>query len=268
MYNPWAYMLFVRYAKTGAIMNTTSSEPVSKSRIKSFTQLVPGDYLVVKPRAGWSHHCIIVSVDSSVKCTAIESHQRGTATKIELNFPESKEYPVYYRIDYEPGACLPNEEVVKKAISLVGSGKLTDIHYLKTNQKNKVDINSLKCPDDLSLSRGLLGAPQHIQIIKCADKLARGDHIIYKVSKPPFRPIYRSGLVCQICENQQLEIFTKRAESGVVKELHDFDTLTNLHQVIYLSCHCSETEVIAHANECLERQDSNYDERYLSLIHI
>lgn len=69
MYSPWAHVLFIRYAKTGMKMKHTSSDPVSKSRIKSFTQLVPGDFLVAK-----SHHYVVVSITSPDKCTAVESH--------------------------------------------------------------------------------------------------------------------------------------------------------------------------------------------------
>lgn len=258
MHNPWAHVLFIRYAKTGMKMKHTSSDPVSKSRIKSFTQLAPGDFLVAK-----SHHYVVISVASSDKCTVVESHRLRKATKVDLNFSESEEY---YRIDYEPGACLSNEEVVKTAVSFVGATKLTDIHHLKTNLKQTLNIKTLKSPEELS-SSGVLGAPQSVIPVISADKITSGDHIMYKVNKPPFRPVYRSAIVIKIHSSQKVEIITKKASFGVAKETLDFDDLTNIHQVIYLSSQYSEKEVIKRANDALECQDTSYDELHNNSHH-
>ncbi len=261
MYNPWAHVLFIRYAKTGMEMKHTSSDPVSKSRIKSFTQLVPGDFLVEK-----GHHYVVTSdsIISSDKCTAVHVERRK-ATKVDLSFSESKEY---YRIDYEPGACLSNEEVVKKAKSYMGATILTDIHvhYLKTNLEHTLHVEELKCSEELS-SSGVLGAPQSIIQVTSVDKLSSGDHIMYTVNKPPFRPVYRSAIVIKVHIDQKVELITKKASSGVAKEMLDFNVLTNIHQVIYLSSRYSETEVIKRAKDVLKCQDTSYDELYNNSHH-
>ena len=47
----------------------------------------------------------------------------------------------------------------------------------------------------------------------------------------------------------------------------NFDVLTNIHQVIYLSSRFSETEVLKRTDDALQCQDTSYDELYNNSHH-
>ena len=177
-YDPWARMKFVRWAKTGSkeglevdfLINT--SAPTTKSTISCFTQLKEGDYLVKEPSIGYYHHYLVVSVESPVKCTVIESWHR-TVTESSIEWEDG---PCYYRINYEPGACLPAELTVNKAKALIGKtfykynseyARESFVTSLKTGESLTIDTDSL-INDRILLQR---------ERVTSALELTYGDHI-------------------------------------------------------------------------------------------
>ena len=190
---------FVPWTKTGTengievdlLRNLT--KPVTKSRITCFTQLNKGDYLVMEEYRstgyiGAYHHYLVESVESSEKCTVIESW-RGwiTRKKLCLN-PKSKEskHPWYYRINYEEQICISAQESLNKAEDIIRKqsfpylpnseyGRRRFVHYLKTGELAKISIHGLL--DDRTLLRR--------EIVTSAMELKRGDHIERPLSLAP-----------------------------------------------------------------------------------
>ena len=305
LYNPWAYMLFIMWAKTGIKEDSeqvsrkksrvisfnqlfcmwaktktkegfelnTCTQPVSRNRIVSFKQLTPGDYLLVRPLVGCSHHYLITSVHSPSHCFAVEYHDNQTVTSEELKQLQPDKFPLYYRVNYEPGACIPNETVVKECQRLIGY-TLPDgidyqkfVHYLKTQQELKVSVDDLQISCEIQHANSPNRVPQFIQTVPSLDTLIPGDHIIYRESKPPFRPIYQSALVLCAPQNEQVEIATMTCD-GIVKITRSFEALPNLHQLVYHSCHFSAEEVIKRVNEFKGNQEHHhYHERYNNCHH-
>ena len=177
--DPWARMWFIRWAKTGSkegvevdfLINT--SAPTTKSRINGFSQLKGGDYLVKEPSIGYYHHYLVVSVESPVRCTVIESWRR-TVTKSLIEWEDG---PHYYRINYEPNACLPAGLTVKKAEALIGQTFLNKIDseyaresfvtFLKTGEPSSINTDAL-IDDRILLQR---------ERVISALELTYGDHI-------------------------------------------------------------------------------------------
>lgn len=305
--NPWAPMLFIIWAKTG-IENpsvnlpqvsvsmkiqpfsellcewsksiskedfefSTCSQPVSKSRIVSFKQLTPGDYLLMKPLRGSCHHYLISSIQSPSICFAIEYNNDRTITCKELTLSQPEKFPLYYHINYEPEACTPNETVVNKYQDLIKDRDFTDsqnfVHYIKTQKELKVNVNDLPISCEVQPSNFPKRMPQLIQMVTSPDALLCGDHIIFRSSKPPFRPTYQSALVFCTPQNGKVEIATMTCD-GVVKMSRTFDELPYLHQVVYQSCHFSEDEVIKHIDEFISNQvqeQHRYHEHYNNSHH-
>ena len=273
MHNPWAPMLFLTWAKTGAIEDfvlVTPTLPISKSRIKSFDQLVAGDYLVVRPLSGWTHHYIVQSVESSVKCTAIEHFHQGKVSKMELMLRDPDKYPLYYRINYEQGACLRNEDSVNQAIEYTDGKKLpvglnyrSFVHFLKTEQKVKVDIDGLKMSENEPRStKAYLGTPLYIQAVSSPDLLTSGDHVVYRKYRPPYRNLlYQSAIVMDVLPNEEVQIATV-ATSGFQTETLKFFSFgeSGLHRVIYHSC-LPQTQVLARIRSYSDKKENYfYDE--------
>ena len=116
--------------------------PTSKCQINSLSQLQLGDYVISEPRIGHSHHYLIVFIAAPGICTAIEAHQ-GKIVQVNLTQPESGKYPMYYRVIYKPGICVPAKESVDLALSLVGKkfSRRDFIHFLKTNELEHPDLS-------------------------------------------------------------------------------------------------------------------------------
>ena len=257
MYNPWAPMLFITWAKTGAMEEfelTTTSNPISKSVIKSFDQLVPGDYLVVKPLSGWTHHYIVVSVESPVKCTSIEHFHQGRVSKAELTLDNPDKFPLFYRVNYEQGACLPNDISVSQAEQYMTHNKQLSginyqnfVHFLKTEKKVKISIDHLRTSEHEPRSSKLyLGAPLYTQEVSSLDILTGGDHVVYLRYESPHNPVYQSAIVINVLQSKKVEIATTTlAEDFTIKEI-SFDA-SNIYRVIYHSC-LSQTQVLAHVD--------------------
>jgi hypothetical protein len=276
MYNLWAPMLFITWAKTGALEDfelTISSDPISKSVIKSFNQLIPGDYMVVKPLVGWAHHYIIVSVESSVRCTVIELFFKGQVSKTELILRDSDKFPLYYRVNYEQGACLSSEYSVNQAkqyigrINLPGINYQSFVHFLKTEKKVKINIDDLKMLEHKP--KQYLGTPLYIQPVPSPKLLNKGDHIVYRRYQPPYDPIYQSGIVIEILSNQEVQIATVVTNGFKIEELkfNSFDVSAGLHRVVYHTC-LSQTQVLAHVYSYRDKTEKyNYDEDHNNSHH-
>ena len=168
--------------------------PVSKSEITDISQLQLGDYIVKEPRMGSAHHYIIASIASSGTCNAVESYQ-GKISSVNLPNPQAGKYPKYYRMNYNPGSCVPAEESIKKALLLVAESK-NFVHFLKTNEEDAEIHESL-----ISLAtkgRHNYAAPQYIKPVATINEIKRGDHIVYNATRPPIMPLYCSALILEV----------------------------------------------------------------------
>lgn len=277
MHNPWAPMLFITWAKTGAIEDfelMTPTMPISKSRIKSFDQLIPGDYLVVKPLSGWTHHYIVESVESPVMCTVIEHFYQGRVSETELTLGDPDKFPLYYRVNYEQGACLSNDYSVNQAKQYIGRTKLPGInyqnfvHFLKTEKKVKINIDDLNMLEQKPNTKKYLGTPLYIQSVSSPDLLTSGDHIVYRRYQQPFDSIYQSAIVIEILPNQEVQIATVMTDGFKIEELKfSFFDVSGLHRVVYHTC-LSQTQVLAHVySYCDKTEKYNYDEVHNNSHH-
>ena len=96
----WARTEFVRWAKTGSDegvevdVMTNISAPVSKSRIACFSQLNPGDYLIVEEGIKYKpyHHCLVLDVHSATSSTVIEVWNRTVRQTIFDLIPDQHKY--------------------------------------------------------------------------------------------------------------------------------------------------------------------------------
>jgi hypothetical protein len=195
---PLARLWFVPWAKTGSedgieidlFRNLT--KPVSKSRIVCFTQLNIGDYVVEEKSRyiGAYHHYIVTSIESPEKATVIESWRGAISEKVlELSGrnASSESHPWFYRINYEDGICISAKKSVEKAKAILheriklphlpfsSHARMSFVHYLKTEESDNIDINSL--PDDHIL------LPR--ELVKSAMDLKPGDHIERPLSLLP-----------------------------------------------------------------------------------
>ena len=185
--SPTVRMRFVRWAKTGSEEGievdflTNESLPASKSRIWSFGQLNPGDYLVRPGKSRTTertHHYLVTEVQSPTTCLALESWSPsgtvGTVIETTVFFDESYEF---YRINYNYGACFTNEIAIQQAEAFKGC-KTTDkvwsdinrqkfVNFVKTGESETVDESKLH-DDRLLLPR---------RRIESALELKPGDHI-------------------------------------------------------------------------------------------
>ena len=177
-WSPLGRMWFVRWAKTGSedgievdfLLN--NAMPASKSRICTFAQLNPGDYLVEEEgkMIPW-HHYLVTEVTSPLSCLAIESWNWKVITK-DLTFNEKSKY---YRLNYNDGACISPKQAIANAQDLLGKRAVTQtqykrqklVNYLKTRNDTDVKIDSLQ--DDRILIRR--------ERVKSALELRPGDHI-------------------------------------------------------------------------------------------
>ena len=193
-FSPLGRMWFVRWAKTGSddgievdfLLN--NAMPASKSRICTFAQLNPGDYLVEEEdKATPWHHYIVTEVTSHSSCSVIESwNWKVKDRKLTFN-KESK----YYRLNYNDGACISSQKAIADARQLLGE-------YFFTQNKRQNLVNSLKTGnavdikiDNLQDDRTLL----HRERVKSASDLRPGDHI--ERSTPFISAMYHHMMVTE-----------------------------------------------------------------------
>ena len=176
-FSPLGRMWFVRWAKTGSedgievdfLLN--NAMPASKSRICTFAQLNPGDYLVEEESklTKW-HHYLVTKVTSPSSCSAIETWWTIKERVITFN-----EKSTYYRLNYNDGACISTEQVIRNAKKLLEKRIFTEtqyerqelVNYLKTGNATRIKIDILQ--DDRTLLRR--------ERVKSASELCPGDHI-------------------------------------------------------------------------------------------
>jgi hypothetical protein len=171
---------FVRWAKTGSKDGlevdflTNISAPIFKERIGCFSQLNPGDYLVVEEgKAIPYHHYLVLSVQSATECTVVESWKRSSPTEKRLILIKQSCYKLMYRAS----VCRPLEESVRIAKEFCQSkwtpidsfSRQTFINFLKTGDFcHRVDVNSLR-HTRLEL---------RTELVTDANQLCKGDHIV------------------------------------------------------------------------------------------
>ena len=177
-FSPLGRMWFVRWAKTGSedgievdfLLNNVV--PASKSRICTFAQLNPGDYLVEEEdkMTPW-HHYLVTEVTSPSSCSAVESWNWKVIPK-ELIFNEKSRY---YRLNYNDGTCISPTQAIAEAQKILGKHAAIQtqnkrqklVNYLKTGNATDVTIDNLQ--DDRVLLRR--------ERVKSALELQPGDHI-------------------------------------------------------------------------------------------
>ena len=284
LHSPWSHMLFLTWVKTGQKDDfefNTCSQPVSKSKIVSFDQLSPADYLLVTPSSfGWSSHYLVISVESSTECTVIECDRTMMVTKKQLQL---KSPDKYYRVNYQPGACISNRDSVNKALSYDGKRVLkyptseAFIHNLKTYQALIVNPSDLceyqpelskgsKCFTSADFSSKDVRTPKYIRRVTSLDMISPGSHIIYWINMPPD---YCSAIVLsKVEEGEQVKTVTVTL-SGVHETTQNFESLQSLYQVCYRS-RLSELEVVTSALKLIvtyRDKDHHYDERFNNSHH-
>ena len=289
--NPWDRMFIIMQAKShqiGATLLSISDSkhtfsdhqpacvspvlPSSRSRIMCFKQVSLGDYVIKEPTMfnktiDTCHHYLIVAIRGSPShCEAIES-ESGKIIKshciIEANTEETNF--AYYRINYEPGTCIPPEKSIDTAKEMIGKqshiGSNRFVHYIKTGNMMQVTLNELRDERDhvqqikicLSYNAPLLGHPVESRRITTVDKkIPIGTHILYKVNDA-FPTLYQSALVVGVQQNQSdsneviLEFVTNTMKDGITKQSASFKDLLDLSEVVYLSAPISAEEAVATA---------------------
>ena len=225
----------VRWIKTGSeeglevqfLIN--NSAPTSKSQIACFTQLNPGDYLLVqdpqsesligsvKKAIVFDHHYIVVTVESPQKCTVIESWRR----KVEKKPIAWSEKLSYFRINYDPGQCILAEESIKIAENALSNSKFVSrywkpnsdygrksfVHFIKTGEKS---INFEVLEDDrLFLQRELVTSALDLRV---------GDHIERPLSLAPDHAQHHM-LVVDTLDHSACKVIHFRVEKSISRVL-------------------------------------------------
>ena len=170
---------FVRMVKTGSTEGLEVdfmidlSVPSSKDSISCFTQLNPGDYLVIDyGKASFYYHCLVVVVHSPGECEVIGLSKISVKpTRSCIVMSDCKKC---YRINYFAGVCRPVEQALALGDSLCekkwlsGKNYQSFVNFLKTgNSTYNVDVDQLQ-DKRLCLKR---------QQITNAMDLKVGDHI-------------------------------------------------------------------------------------------
>ena len=250
----------LRWVKTGSEKGLevdfliNSSAPTSKSHIICFTQLNPGDYLIkqasdseslLKKALSFDHHYIVVSIESPMECTVIESWRRKIEKKSLVCENLSGESS-YFRINYDPGQCLQAELSIEIAENAISNPKLLSrywkptsdyarksfIHFIKTGEKS-VNIQSL-LDDRLFLQRELVTSALDLRV---------GDHIERPLSLAPehaqHHMLFVEPLDHSICKviHFKVEKSTKRIlqfkKGDVVSEEVDIFITGDVFRIVY-----------------------------------
>ena len=200
---PTARMWFVRWAKTGSEEGLEvdfllrRSLPVAKTRLACFTQLDPGDYLVMdKGRFIPRHHYIVIRVLSPTECVVV-GMWKGKMSESVVSLDEG----VSHKLLYEEGTCLSVSECVRRACDVVGSPfalkymRRKLINLIKTTDSTEVDVENL--PEERLLLRR--------ERVESASDLSPGDHlevpikILQKVS-------YRNLIVTDVISDTTVRV--------------------------------------------------------------
>ena len=215
----------MRWAKTGSeegleidfLINNCA--PTSKSQIACFTQLNPGDY-VIKDAKTFDHHYLVVSIESPTECTVIESWKRKVEEKPLTcnNWPDES---TYYRVNYDPGQCIPAEYSIEIAHDACSNTSIFSrywkpnsecaresfVHFVKTGERS---INTEHLQDDrLFLQR---------ELVKSALDLHVGDHIERPLSLAPDHAQHHM-LVVEPIDHTTCKVIHYRVEKSVARVL-------------------------------------------------
>lgn len=201
--SPVARMWFVRWAKTGSEEGLEidflkrKSMPVSKSRILSFTQLNPGDYLVQdKGKFSPRHHYLVISVESAQVCTVI-----GTWSAKVQQSQLALDNSTFHKVLYEEGVCIPASESIHRAQEAVRAQfnlkfmRRKFVNFMKTTDAVDVDIEHL--PDDRILLQR--------ERVNSAEDLMPGDH--FEIPTKSFQKIsYRNMIVTDVINERKVRV--------------------------------------------------------------
>lgn len=89
------------------------------------------------------------------------------------------------------------------------------------------------------------GAPMYPSPIQYPTELRQGDHILFKTTEPPFRPVYQSALVTG-GEKDCVEIISY-SRAGIYEDSVRFRTFQCLHRVEYTRCRYSAEKSVSRA---------------------
>ena len=215
-FNPLARLWFVRWAKTGSeegleidfLIN--NSMPVSKSSIRCFTQLNPGDYLVKQEKLALRQHYLVVSIESPSTCTVI-GNWKGKVEETTLLLDSSS----YFLLNYNEGICIPVEESIRRAQEAVSQrfapiGKFSRrkfVNYMKTTVADEIDVENL--PDECLLLKR--------EKVESALELYPGDHIEYITSSALKQTTFHDMIVVNPVDGQNCQVIHKVPTKGVFK---------------------------------------------------
>ena len=215
----------MRWAKTGSEEGleidflVNSCAPTSKSQIACFTQLNPGDYLIKDTRA-FDHHYLVISIESPTECTVIESWKRKVEEKSLTcnNWPDES---TYYRVNYDPGQCIPAEHSIEIARNACSNAKFFSrywkpnsecaresfVHFVKTGERS---VNTDHLSDDrLFLQR---------ELVKSALDLQVGDHIERPLALAPEHAQHHM-LVMEPIDHTTCKVIHYRVEKSIARIL-------------------------------------------------
>jgi hypothetical protein len=292
--NPWDRILFTIQAKSHQSEGISVSDsekptisPCSRSRIMCFKQVSPGDYIIKEPLVSnntiidkCSHYLVVAIHGSPTHCEAIESNS-GKIKRVHCIIETSTERAgyIYYRINYEPGTCIPPEKSVTSAQEMVGRqshiGSDRFVHYMKTRNMMKVTLSELRDERDhvqqikicLSYNAPFLGNPVESRRITTTDKkIPIGTHILYKVNDT-FPPSYQSALVTDNQSEMILKFITNTMKDGIIEQSAEFKNLQDLSEIVYLSPAISAKDAVATARRHLEYTENFFHLEYYNSHH-
>lgn len=235
IFRPMAHMWFTRWAKTGSDDGLEidflkrQSLPVCKSRISCFTQLEPGDYLVVdKGRFSPRHHYLVTKVVSPRKCFVIGAWL-GKVQETRIQLDEG----VPHKIVYEEGSCLSSAESIQRARDAIGSPFIPKhttrkfVNFVKTTDATDVDVESLL--DDRFLLRR-----ERVESIIAAD-MKPGDHLEIPV-KNSLKVAYRNLIVTDIINETKVRVMCVNPKRGgdIVEMDFDLEREGEMYRVKYV----------------------------------
>ena len=238
---------FVPWAKTGSEegleidLMTNISAPISKDSIVTFTQLNPGDYLVVEiNKFEVYHHYLVLSVESVTSCTAMESWKHASPKKVKIDIKNGINF---YRINFNRGVCRSAQESIKIATDICEKGwrlfnsfsRRAFVNFLKTGDfTNEVTVDAL--------SDRRLQLPR--EKITSAMQLKKGDHLERLIGFPANKlPMLSSRkhhmIVFKPINDMECDVIEAEPKHGLIKgqpttkRIKVFDKDVEIYRVMY-----------------------------------
>lgn len=257
---------------------------MSKKRIFSFNEVQEGDYLAGSQH--YVHHYLVESVsDDHSSCIVIESWrkmiQRKTLDKSVFQDVSS----AYYKLNYDPLACIPETKSVQRAKRLLERRRRTwesrysrkrFVHFMKTGRAENTEINIkclrdaclLVCDKEAQAGKAISLVPLGPQALSVSS-LKEGDHIISSCPESSkYSPVYRSHLIVKIIDQNTIKTLTLRKFNskdlvGIVEKEVNFQELIEPHKVEYSSPLSAEMAV-ERAKERFSKQSDDIKETFHS----